>query len=122
LECKDVLDQGDIQTTSGQKAKVEVMHVAVWRWFENVWDVSTDAQGVVQTPMDFRTRPKDPDDAPNFGYTNAPSAAATVANAVTGAIVGVLTPTQGQRLLATFPGAWTLTTNEDLYICVQTSQ
>ncbi len=122
LECKDVLDQGDIPTTSGQKAKVEVMHVAVWRWYENVWDVSTDAQDVVKDPMDFRSRPKDPDAALNFGYTNVPSAAATGPNAVTGAIVGVLTPTQGQRLLATFPGAWTLTVNEDLYICVQTSQ
>jgi len=122
LECKDVLDQGDVKTTSGQKAKVEVMHVAVWRWYENVWDVTTDSHDVVKAPMDFRTLPKDPDAAPNFGYTNVLSAASTVANAVTGAIVGVLTPTQGQRLLETHPGAWSLTVNEDLYICVETSQ
>ena len=66
LECRDVLDKCHITTTSGQKAKVEVMNVAVWRWHERVWDVTTDEQDHVTAPMNFGTRPKMPDAAPNF--------------------------------------------------------
>ena len=94
------------------------MNVAVWRWHERVWDVTTNDQDQVSALMNFGTRPKMPDDAPNFGYTNVE----TANNAVTGAIVAAETSAQGEHILANVAGAWTLTRDADQFICVEQSK
>ena len=74
LECRDVLDKCDVTTPSGKKATVEVMNVAVWRWHERVWNVTTNDEDKVSALLNFGTRRKMQDAAPNFGYTNVETA------------------------------------------------